>query len=190
MHDAALREALLQTTSRLVAEQGVQALAVRTAASAAGTSTSAVYALFGGREQLLSAVAAEAVARFAAHLAAVPAADDPAAHLLDLGRAYRASALAEPHFYRVMFDAGPGRLREAVQDLPSTFAVLLDAVQACIDANLCACADAEQMASTLWALVHGLVELELAGLLGGPTDDRAGFFDAALSHMWRGLAAR
>ncbi len=190
VHDAALREALLRATSRLVAERGAEAVTVRTAAGAADTSTSAVYTLFGGREQLLSAVAAEAVARFAARLAAVPDADDPAAHLLDLGRAYRASALAEPHFYRVMFDAGPGRLREADRDLPSTFAMLVHAVQQCIDAGLCASSDARELASTLWALVHGLVELELADLLDGPHTARSRSFHAALQHIWLGLAAR
>ncbi len=50
--------------------------------------------------------------------------------------------------------------------------------------------NADEMASTLWALVHGLVELELADLLDGPAAERARFFDAALSHMWLGLAAR
>src|SRR4051795_7706472 len=97
VHDAALRAVLLSQTSRLVAEGGPDAVSVRTVASAAGTSTSAVYALFGSREQLLAAAAAEAVARFAAHLAAVGDQDDPAARLLDLGRAYRASALDDPH---------------------------------------------------------------------------------------------
>ena len=110
LHDAALRSALLVQTSRLVAEHGPDAVSVRAAAAAAGTSTSAVYALFGSREVLLSAVAKEATARFADHLAAVAPTDDSVGDLLALGLAYRASALDDPHFYRVMFDAGPARL--------------------------------------------------------------------------------
>ena len=88
VHDAALRAVLLTQTSQLVAEHGADAVNVRTVASAAGTSTSAVYALFGSREQLLAAVAAEAVSRFASHLAAVGDQGDPVTRLLDLGRAY------------------------------------------------------------------------------------------------------
>src|SRR5689334_2429824 len=110
VHDAALRTALLVQTSRLVAEHGPESVSVRAAASAAGTSTSAVYALFGSREVLLSAVVQEATARFADHLAAVTPTDDPVDDLLALGLAYRDSALDDPHFYRVMFDAGPARL--------------------------------------------------------------------------------
>ncbi len=190
VHDAALRDVLLTQTSRLVAEHGADAVSVRTVASAAGTSTSAVYALFGSRDHLLAAVAAEAVARFASHLAAVGQQDDPVARLLDLGRADRASALEDPHFYRVMFGAGTARLRAAEKDLPTTFSVLQQAAQRCIDSGRCAVDDAERMANTLWALVHGLVELELAGLIDGDPTDRAAAFDRALGDIWLGFAAR
>lgn len=190
VHDAALREVLLTQTSRLIAEHGADAVSVRTVASAAATSTSAVYALFGSRDQLLAAVAAEAVARFASHLAAVVDQNDPVARLLDLGRAYRASALDDPHFYRVMFGSGTARLRATERDLPTTFSVLQQAAQRCIDAEKCAPRDAEQMANTLWALVHGLLELELAGLIDGDPADRAAAFDLALRDIWLGFAAR
>src|SRR3954451_23514306 len=124
VHDAALRGVLLEQTSRLVAEQGSGAVSVRAVAAASGTSTSAVYALFGSREKLLQAVADEAVARVVAHLAAAPITEDPAAGLLTLGRAYRRSALDDPHFSRVMFDAGPARL-PAVSGDEATFGVLV-----------------------------------------------------------------
>jgi AcrR family transcriptional regulator len=201
VHDAALRGVLLEQTSRLVAEQGSGAVNVRAVATAAGTSTSAVYALFGSREKLLAAVAAEAVARFAAHLAAAPVTGDPAADLLTLGRAYRRSALDDPNFYRVMFDPGPARLPAVTGD-DTTFGVLVRVVQRCIDAGLLRTKgsdiegsdtegnDAERMAGTLWALVHGELQLELAGL-GAPTEQtRAAAFDAAMQDIWLGLARR
>jgi len=191
VHDAALQGVLLEQTSRLVAEQGSAAVSVRAAATASGTSTSAVYALFGSREKLLAAVAAEAVARFADHLAAAPITDDPAADLQTLGRAYRRSALDDPHFYRVMFDPGPARL-PAVGGDETTFGVLQRVVQRCIDAGLTRTGhnDATRMASTLWALVHGQLQLELAGL-GAPTEAaRAAAFDAAMQDIWLGLARR
>lgn len=187
VHDAALRTALLVQTSQLVAEHGPEAVSVRAAAAAAGTSTSAVYALFGSREVLLGAVAREAVARFADHLSAVPTTDDPVGDLLGLGMAYRTSALEDPHFYRVMFDAGPSRLNRVGRDEP-TFGVLRDAVQRCIDAGVTADDDAERMATTLWALVHGLVQLEIAGLIGDDEEARVAGYQLALQDIWVGLA--
>jgi len=67
------------------------------------TSTTAVYSLFGGKPGLLNAVYDEAFARFGERLGSVVPTGDPVTDLAALGQAYRASALAEPHFYQVMF---------------------------------------------------------------------------------------
>src|SRR6478735_5335112 len=151
VHDDALRARLLEQASALVATGGAAALTVRDLAARAGTSASAVYSLFGSRDDLVRAVGDEAFARFAERLAAVPTTADPAADLLGLGLAYRQHALDDPHFYRV------------------TFGVLRDAVGRVLGVDDDA---AQEPALGLWALVHGLVELELDGLLPGRADDR------------------
>ena len=196
VHDDALRTRLLQEASVVVAEGGPAALTVRDVAARAGTSASAVYALFGGREELLAAVGTEALRRFAAHLTAAPTTDDPAADLLALGVAYRTSALADPHFYRVMFDtAGAGARQDPgtpVTEQP-TFVVLRDAVSRVLAAQgvpAGAVADAAlPVALTLWGLVHGLVELELGGLLPGDTAARAERYVTALRAVGTGVLA-
>ncbi|MCZ2264411.1 TetR/AcrR family transcriptional regulator, partial [Isoptericola sp. QY 916] len=125
LHDDALRTRLLEVTSEALSTGGEHAVTVRSVAASAGTSASAVYALFGSREELLAAVSAEGFRRFATHLAAVPRTDDPAADLRALGVAYRRSALADPHFYRTMFDRAvrPGADAPPAVEQP-TFRVL------------------------------------------------------------------
>lgn len=91
LHDDALRDRLLDVASRAISEHGEGAVTVRSVATAAGTSPSAVYALFGSRDELVAAVSAEGFRRFAAHLAAVERTDDPGADLAALGGAYRGS---------------------------------------------------------------------------------------------------
>jgi AcrR family transcriptional regulator len=185
LHDAALRARLLDVTSEAVAGGGESAVTVRSVAAAAGTSASAVYALFGSREDLVAAVSAEGFRRFAAHLAAVPHDADPGAELHALGLAYRTSALADPHFYRVMFDRGVPADDEPATRHP-TFVVLRDAV-----ARALGPAPAEQaqtVAIGLWALAHGLVSLELAGLLPGSEDERAARYEATLLALGSALA--
>jgi AcrR family transcriptional regulator len=179
LHDDALRTRLLEVASRAISEGGESAVTVRAVAGAAGTSASAVYALFGSRSDLVHAVSAEGFRRFAAHLDAVPRTDDALADLRALGIAYRASALADPHFYRVMFDravtpdsASPPAVRRP------TFLVLRSAVARVLDGAPDARVDAAAVG--LWGLVHGLVSLELAGLLPGDDAERAArYADAA-----------
>lgn len=179
LHDDALRTRLLEVTSRIVSADGESAVTVRKVAAEAGTSASAVYALLGSREALVEAVSDEGFRRFAEHLAAVGQSDDPAADLRALGVAYRQFALADPHFYRVMFYRGvspaDGDPASAV-DRP-TFRVLHDTVARALGG-----APAEHVLSVaigLWGLVHGLVSLELAGLLPGDEDARAAAFAQA-----------
>ena len=189
LHDDALRTRLLEVTSRVISSDGESAVTVRKVAAEAGTSASAVYALFGSRVALVEAVSDEGFRRFAAHLAAAVRGDDPAADLAALGGAYRRFALADPHFYRVMFyravSPADGDPASAV-DRP-TFRVLHDAV-----ARVLGDAPPERVlgaAIGLWGLVHGLVSLELAGLLPGDENARAAAFDRAARAIGPALLA-
>ncbi|MDR7381469.1 TetR/AcrR family transcriptional regulator [Promicromonospora iranensis] len=189
LHDDALRTRLLEVTSRVISSDGESAVTVRRVAAAAGTSASAVYALFGSREALVEAVGDEGFRRFAEHLAAVGQGQDPAEDLRALGGAYRTFALADPHFYRVMFyrAVSPADRDPAPAVDRPTFRVLHDAV-----GRVLAGAPAERVLSAavgLWGLVHGLVSLELAGLLPGDERARAAAFDQAAGTVGRALLA-
>ena len=163
-HDDTVRTQLLDAASEAIAAGGSAALSLRSVASDAGTTTAAVYTLFGSRDALLRAVIEEGFRRFAAHLAAVPRTDEPFTDLLALGMAYRANALENPHFYRVMFSPDSRKDLEPRGVENPTFGVLRDAVVRATGAPADA---AESMAVHLWALAHGMVSLELAGMLPG-----------------------
>lgn len=187
-HDDALRVRLLEVTSRALSELGEGGVTVRSVAASAGTSPSAVYALFGSREKLLEAVTTEGFRRFADHLAAAPRTADPRADLRELGLAYRTSALADPHFYRVMFDrgidgdddagvpgSGPGAPAPAAGvGVPSTRRGTFGVLRAAVARALPGVPDdrVRTVALGLWGLAHGLVSLELAGRLGGDAGER------------------
>lgn len=185
LHDDALRTRLLEVTSKVISSDGEGAVTVRGVAVRAGTSASAVYALFGSRDALVGAVSEEGFRRFGERLAAVGRTTDAIADLRALGRTYRRSALADPHFYRVMFERAvpPGADAPSAVDRP-TFRVLRDAVARvlALRPEPAAAADrSEDVALALWSLVHGLVSLELAGLLPGDDGARAARYDATLA---------
>jgi AcrR family transcriptional regulator len=183
LHDNALRVRLLDVAGRLLTAEGPDALSLRRLAAEAGTSTTAVYSLFGGKPGVLRALFVEAFTRFGAHLDAVAATDDPLADILALGRAYRASALADPHLYTVMFGSPVPGFVPTAEDwarAEATFTRLLDAVRRAVAAGLLRAIDPGLISTALWANVHGLVSLELRNALPGQAGATAEVFEAAL----------
>jgi AcrR family transcriptional regulator len=181
VHDEALRGRLLEHAGATLSAGGLAALSLRTLARDCGTSTTAVYSLFGGKGALLAAVLDEAFRRFSTHLGAVVPGDDPVADLVRLGAAYRLGALADPHLFDAMFtgelppvgaQAALGPMRELVE-------------QAVQDKALRPDLDPATAAVTLWSAVHGWVSLQRRGLLPDDADPR--FEDALRSILdgWR-----
>ncbi len=190
MHDENLKQRLLDVAGEQVQRRGIDGLSLRSLAAAAGTSTAAVYSLFGGKPGLLAALHERAFERFGKAQAAVGVGDDPLDDILRLGRAYRASAVADPHGYRVMFggvvlpdQVGPELARAAAD----TFVPLLNAVRRGVAAGLfLPGTPAEQIATAMWANVHGLVSLELGGFLPRHAGDPSSVFETAIKADLRG----
>ncbi|GAA4926203.1 TetR/AcrR family transcriptional regulator [Nesterenkonia rhizosphaerae] len=170
-HDSSVRLRLIEAASEQLASGGPGAVSLRSAAAAAQTTTAAVYSLFGDRESLIQAVIDEGFRRFAAYLNDVNQTDNGWADLLALGIAYRRNALENPHFYRSMFASG------SPQCARPTFERLVTAVAR---ANNLDPTDAETPAVRVWAYVHGLVMLELSGLMPGSDEERENAYIAAL----------
>lgn len=183
IHDEALRERLLDLAAAAVAVDGPFGLSVRSLARSAGTSTAAVYTLFGGMSGLLDQLYARAFDRLGAGQRAVVASDDPVADIVALCRAYRETALEAPNAYRMMFGnyAAVDNLPPAVAEQAGlTFEPLVEAVGRAVDAGrFPRTPDANAIATALWANVHGLVSVELGAFRPPAASDPAQFFDMA-----------
>ncbi len=163
-----LRGFLLDAAGRLLTDEGPAALTMRRVAAEVGCSTTVLYTLFGGKDGLAAGLYREGFVRLRRRLDALPPEPDPVRRLLVLGAAYRDSALTDPHLYRVMFlGAIPGFVpgADARAGADAAFAPLVDAARACIDAGLLRAGDPSAVAEVLWAAAHGVVSLELGGLL-------------------------
>jgi hypothetical protein len=76
-------------------------------------------------------------------------------------------------------------------DLPEpTFQFLVDRVRECMSAGILRGADAEDVAATIWAHVHGLVSLRLVGQFARIGDDAqfTEFYTRATDQLLAGLA--
>src|SRR5271169_4197291 len=103
-HDVGTATALLEAAERTLQNEGADALSVRRVAVEAGTSTRAVYSLFGSREGLVVALGDRAFAILGGGVAALPLTDDPAADLVDAAvRVFRPFALEHASLFRIAF---------------------------------------------------------------------------------------
>jgi AcrR family transcriptional regulator len=186
VHTDSLRQELLAVTADLVDRDGPARVTLRDVAAAARTSTTAVYSLFGGKSQLLTAVVNDGFRSF--HDSQVAAAPGG---LQGLGAAYRVWALEHRALYRLMFG---GALAAYVDCQPSpevaadAMEPLMDAVASAQSAGTLLQAPVEMVAVAIWAQVHGLVSLELAQV-GPPDADWGAAYSAALDAVARGWAA-
>src|ERR1700744_4579728 len=181
-----VRNELLRVAVGILNQDGPDGLQTRKIASAAGTSTMAVYTYFGGMPGLIAAVAEEGLRQFDAAMS-MPSTDDPVADLIATGGAYRRYAIQRPHMYRLMFGSTSAHginapahdvltlsLAEINDHYPS-FAHVVRGVHRCMlagrigaDTPDAASDDATvvAVAAQFWASIHGFVMLELAGYYG------------------------
>lgn len=167
MHGEQTRDRLIAAAGHLVAEGGPDALGVRQVANQAGTTTRAVYSLFGSRGGLVQAIYAEGWAALYRRMAAIVATDDPVLDLIGLCFIYREHALADPSRYRVMFEPLGGF--ETGMEEPTVMRCverLRRVMGRCVASGFFPGRDVERMILQWWALVHGLASLELQGRLG------------------------
>jgi AcrR family transcriptional regulator len=166
--DAAVRRGLLDVAARLFADEGPQALTLRTLAQRANCSTKVVYTLFGGKNGLSEGLKVEgfALLRFTVERERRRH-RDPVRALVPVMLSYRSFALEHRALFRVMFG-------NALPDhVPTDFSrqqarLALGALEEAV-ARACAAlgagpADHREAAVRLWAAVHGPVTLELEGI--------------------------
>ena len=188
-----VRRRLVEAAALLLHEEGPDALTARRIATAASTSTMAVYTHFGGMPALVKQIVTEGFTRLDEHQAGVPHTDDPVTDLANLAVAYRDNAMENPHLYAVMFGATSLKgfqLTEADMEIGlSTFATLVEYVARAIDSGQLRRDDPARVAAQVWTAMHGYVMLELAGLHLPPDNPVEDVMKPLLATLLAGLAA-
>lgn len=102
-HNQQLAGVLLDAAERRIAADGVDALSLRAVAADAGTTTRAVYTLFGSKDALVGALGVRAMEYLGREVHALTASDDPVADVVAAGLVFRRFALEHPALYSVAF---------------------------------------------------------------------------------------
>jgi len=194
--------ALLVTAARdLFLEAGEPGFSLREVARRVGVSPAAVYRHFEGKEALIFAACTQGFAVFSSYLLRALSAATPLDRALAACEQYRAFGLENPLDYRFIFMSPAEQVHqpkehtepargEAVLPQHSTFQFLVDRVRECMDAGVITRGDPEKTSLLVWAHLHGLVSLRLAGLLAPVGDERAfaDMYRHSVAQLFRALA--
>jgi AcrR family transcriptional regulator len=188
VHGDQTRLALLGAAEALVARDGISALSVRSVAEAVGTSTRAVYSVFGSKEALVRGLATHAFELLMHAVDAIPLTEDPIADLhtaLVLG--FRPFALNHPDLFRLALLWPPVRPDAGVIEASATaLSRLILRVERAQAAGLLPERSPHALALELASVSHGLASLELCGM---PADTADRIWHDTVGDVLRGLRA-
>ena len=190
-HHGDLKEALIEAGIKILKEEGINALTLRSAARAAGVSHSAPYAHFKDKQALLAAISTRGFHRLFGELiqAGHKHAEDPRALLLETGWAYVEFARSEPAFFKLMFSGileNEHSYPDFMKAVQLTFSKLVEVVETGQDANILPAGKPDETAIAIWSLVHGFISLYQEHQLPGQVLQRhtlKELFSSAMSLM-------
>ena len=191
---APTRTRILTAAQAIHTQSGVEGLSMRRIAARLGVSAPALYHHFRDRDAILEAVSDDGFDRLVARLRRLSTARPPRQQCLDILVVYREFALEEPHAFAIMFVARRPRARQFPDDFAArrsaAFSLLADRVTAAMSAGDLREDDANEVALTLWAHAHGLVQLQRAGRFGPQLAPYRRAFDRSVDRLVAGLAVR
>lgn len=196
MYDEALRERLVEEAQKMLSEDGYHGVSLRVLTRNVGTSTNAVYTLFGSKEALMAEVAVRQLDRMLGDDYDPNNSEDPRADLLKLARHYRTHATTDPRAFAGTFETmeesqRPGsltdRINPEVKNISTRMYEPLNQLCTRIAEELPQLEmDATDMAIALWSVIHGFVGLENSGALPVSKEDIDELFDRSVNALYLG----
>lgn len=169
-HNEATREALRAATEQLFDKHGAEGVSVRALADAVGTTTRAVYSLFGSRDGLLvDAMGVRAYEFLVERMQEQELTDNPAADLVEMGViVFRRFVVEHPVLFRIAFqrvlpDFQPGPELIAARD--RGLDLLTQRVGRLEEAGLLEDVSLTDAVVAFQAMCEGLGNLELRGAI-------------------------
>jgi AcrR family transcriptional regulator len=191
VHTDEVRDELLRHTMVILEREGPPAVRARRVADGAGTSTAALYELFGDKGGLIRAIFFEGFAALHAALVAVPTTDDPRRDLVALLAASRTFAVDRPMLFEVMYARPFAEFDPSTEELEvgtKIYRLSVRAVARWLRSEGSAMSPVAA-AHVLVATHRGLVATELADLLGRSAATRRQRYALGVDTVLAGLLA-
>ena len=185
-----LRDQVLQAAVDMLTTSGVAGLTTRKVAEGAGTSTPAVYELFGDKAGLVRELFFEGFRMLYQRLDELATSADPSADMMAVIPVLREFARDNPALSRLMFSRAFAEFDPGPSDRQAGTAVrefIVARVRRCIDAGVIA-GDPADIGHILLAVAQGLILQETAGWLGTSSTSMDRRWNLATAALVNGLS--
>lgn len=188
----ALRKKIKSEALSLLERKGPAGLRARAVAEAAGTSTGAIYELFGGKGGLVRSIYEEGYSQLETELDELAPSDDAAEDVRELFRVIRRFARKKPHLFEVMFarpfeEFEPGA--DGQEPARSLFSVVVDRVTRWLG-QVDSSADAVDVSRVLISASRGLITEDTTPVFGSTPVSRDRRWDLAFDLLMSGITNR
>ena len=201
-----MRNRILEAARDLFAHEGYDAVTLRKVADCIEYCPATIYKYFKDKDEMVRALCEEDIAAMMATFRPAMQQLTPLERLRSFGRRYIDMGLQQPNHYRLMFmtpllpNDDPLYVEKRNNPETDSYGLFLSVVQQCIDGGVFRpeLRDAEWIAQTIWAGLHGVLALHIAlGLEAGvqwhPVQERAVYMHelllyGMLSDTYRGSA--
>ena len=162
-----LRREILDTTRRLLIQDGYQNLSMRKIANAIGYSATSIYLYFENKDNLVHALIDEGMEKMQQLLLGIEDLfTSPLAALRELCERYVAFGMENPEYYEVMFQLHPARMArypvEKYRKARKNLEVFKEVIEVGQRMSVFGMGDPLLKATAIWTTLHGLVSLLIA----------------------------
>jgi AcrR family transcriptional regulator len=187
-----MRQDILDAARQIIHEDGYKKLSMRVLARAVGGTAPTLYDYFQSKEAVLDALQVEGADLFTAYLQEAVESSEPGRdQLRALGIAYRKFAKEQRDLFLLIvgrIDPAYEPGEEQMMRCAGVFELVVRVIHDAMTRGIMREDDPVAVATAMWAMAHGLVELELSGAFDCRDDYTADeIFSGSLLRLYEGL---
>ena len=183
-HREEARRAILDATEAILLEDGVELFSIRKLAARCGFTAPTIYHYFRDKDGLIGALLEERFSRLLQRVRRVKLGPDPVANMREHARAYLRFGSSNPTFYQLMMRGARDGQERTVRAADQTREIMSGPLEALAAAGRLQTDDLAAAQQSLWALLHGLISLQI----GNPSYPWSkNVSDVGLDAMLRGI---
>jgi len=160
-HREEARRAILDATEAILLEDGVELFSIRKLATRCGFTAPTIYHYFRDKDGLIDALLEERFSRLLQRIRRVALGPDPIANMREHARAYLRFGRSNQAFYQLMMRGARDGQERIVRAAEETRVIMSGPLQALAAAGRLYDDDIVAVQQSLWALVHGVISLQI-----------------------------